>query len=182
MCSCDSSSNSSSLGNTLGWPCQHCRQVGPRKEKIQDSSKSWFWDTDLKYQGWRNGSNTCCYSKYSSSATLSFWQSHSVWCLCPLPRWKEKEYDLNACCRTASEVSNTVHFDSGNWDVKTKIPEQCRDSQIQLSPYFNEWINLKDVYYNFYKERVRVNLELRSIKSGMFILLQMATNYNYNHH
>lgn len=75
-----------------------------------------------------------------------------------------------------------MHFDSGNWDVKTKIPEQCRDSHIQLSPYFNEWINLKDVYYNFYKERVRVNLELRSNKSGMLILLQMATNDNYNYH
>lgn len=44
---------------------------------------------------------------------------------------------------------------SGNWDVKTKIPEQCRDSGIELKPYFNEWINLKDIYYNFYKKRVQ---------------------------
>lgn len=66
MSSCVSSSNSSSSGNTLEWPCQHCCQLDLRKEKIQDNLKSWFWNTDLKYQGWRNGSNACCYSKYPS--------------------------------------------------------------------------------------------------------------------
>lgn len=55
----------------------------------------------------------------------------------------------------------TFHIDnfrwwvcSGNWDVKTKIPEQCETSGIDLPPYFNEWINLKDIYLNFYKQRV----------------------------
>nr|CAD1839222.1 unnamed protein product [Ananas comosus var. bracteatus] len=41
----------------------------------------------------------------------------------------------------------------GNWDVKTKIPEQCRVSKIKLPSYFKEWINLKDIYLNFYNRR-----------------------------
>lgn len=41
----------------------------------------------------------------------------------------------------------------GNWDLKTKVPDQCKVSQIKLPPYFMEWINLKDVFYNFYKPR-----------------------------
>ncbi|URE34952.1 hypothetical protein MUK42_03299 [Musa troglodytarum] len=43
--------------------------------------------------------------------------------------------------------------DSGNWDLKTKIPEQCKVSKIKTPPYFMEWINLKDIYLNFYKRR-----------------------------
>ncbi|MQM03804.1 hypothetical protein Taro_036588 [Colocasia esculenta] len=41
----------------------------------------------------------------------------------------------------------------GNWDLKTKIPEQCKDSAVKLPSYFMEWINLKDIYLNFYKRR-----------------------------
>lgn len=45
-------------------------------------------------------------------------------------------------------------FCSGNWDLKTKVPQQCEVSKIKLPPYFMEWINLKDVYLNFYNRRV----------------------------
>ncbi|GAB2284474.1 hypothetical protein Dimus_018926 [Dionaea muscipula] len=41
----------------------------------------------------------------------------------------------------------------GNWDIKTKIPQQCRVSGLKLPPYFMEWINLKDIYLNFYNRR-----------------------------
>ncbi|KAI3457419.1 hypothetical protein Pfo_014082 [Paulownia fortunei] len=41
----------------------------------------------------------------------------------------------------------------GNWDLKTKIPQQCEVSGIKLPPYFMEWINLKDIYLNFYNRR-----------------------------
>ncbi|OVA11100.1 Exonuclease [Macleaya cordata] len=41
----------------------------------------------------------------------------------------------------------------GNWDLKTKVPQQCKDSSMKLPPYFMEWINLKDIYLNFYKRR-----------------------------
>ncbi|KAJ8626119.1 hypothetical protein MRB53_019426 [Persea americana] len=41
----------------------------------------------------------------------------------------------------------------GNWDLKTKVPQQCRVSSIKTPTYFMEWINLKDVYLNFYKRR-----------------------------
>ncbi|KAK4803468.1 hypothetical protein SAY86_003285 [Trapa natans] len=43
----------------------------------------------------------------------------------------------------------------GNWDVKTKIPQQCRVLKMKLPPYFMEWINLKDVYLNFYNRTAR---------------------------
>ncbi|CAL5393477.1 unnamed protein product [Camellia sinensis] len=42
---------------------------------------------------------------------------------------------------------------SGNWDLKTKVPQQCEVSGMVLPPYFMEWINLKDIYLNFYKRR-----------------------------
>ncbi|KAI3702823.1 hypothetical protein L6452_28575 [Arctium lappa] len=41
----------------------------------------------------------------------------------------------------------------GNWDIKTKIPQQCQVSKMKLPLYFMEWINLKDIYLNFYKRR-----------------------------
>ncbi|KAI3497141.1 hypothetical protein L1887_39535 [Cichorium endivia] len=41
----------------------------------------------------------------------------------------------------------------GNWDIKTKIPQQCKVSKMKLPSYFMEWINLKDIYLNFYKRR-----------------------------
>ncbi|KAJ4788747.1 Polynucleotidyl transferase ribonuclease H-like superfamily protein [Rhynchospora pubera] len=41
----------------------------------------------------------------------------------------------------------------GNWDLKTKVPDQCRVSKIKLPPYFMEWINLKDIFLNFYNRR-----------------------------
>ncbi|KAK6134647.1 hypothetical protein DH2020_031572 [Rehmannia glutinosa] len=41
----------------------------------------------------------------------------------------------------------------GNWDLKTKIPQQCEVSGMKLPPYFMEWINLKDIYLNFYNRR-----------------------------
>ncbi|XP_010904894.2 uncharacterized exonuclease domain-containing protein At3g15140 isoform X2 [Elaeis guineensis] len=39
----------------------------------------------------------------------------------------------------------------GNWDLKTMIPKQCKISKIKMPLYFMEWINLKDIYLNFYK-------------------------------
>ncbi|CAI5498007.1 unnamed protein product, partial [Closterium sp. Naga37s-1] len=41
----------------------------------------------------------------------------------------------------------------GNWDVKSKIVEQCRDSQVPVPTYFLHWTNLKDIYLNFYKRK-----------------------------
>ncbi|KAK9089083.1 hypothetical protein Scep_028165 [Stephania cephalantha] len=41
----------------------------------------------------------------------------------------------------------------GNWDLKTKVPQQCSVSNVKLPSYFMEWINLKDIYLNFYKRR-----------------------------
>ncbi|XP_027356345.1 uncharacterized exonuclease domain-containing protein At3g15140 isoform X2 [Abrus precatorius] len=51
------------------------------------------------------------------------------------------------------ELNRAGFVTCGNWDLKTKVPQQCDVSKIKLPPYFMEWINLKDVYLNFYNRR-----------------------------
>uniref|UniRef100_A0A0A9FM66 Exonuclease domain-containing protein n=1 Tax=Arundo donax TaxID=35708 RepID=A0A0A9FM66_ARUDO len=51
-------------------------------------------------------------------------------------------------------LNSAAFVTCGNWDLKTKVPEQCRVSKIKLPTYFMEWINLKDIYLNFYNRRV----------------------------
>ncbi|XP_022717746.1 uncharacterized exonuclease domain-containing protein At3g15140 [Durio zibethinus] len=60
--------------------------------------------------------------------------------------WKKEEGGCLACAAFVT---------CGNWDLKTKIPQQCIVSGIKLPPYFMEWINLKDVYLNFYGREAR---------------------------
>ncbi|KAK4342088.1 hypothetical protein RND71_037904 [Anisodus tanguticus] len=55
--------------------------------------------------------------------------------------------ELGGCLNNAAFVS------CGNWDLKTKVPQQCTVAGMKLPPYFMEWINLKDVFLNFYKRR-----------------------------
>lgn len=50
-------------------------------------------------------------------------------------------------------LTNAAFVTCGNWDLKTKVPQQCKVSKMNIPPYFMEWINLKDVYLNFYKRR-----------------------------
>ncbi|KAB2044001.1 hypothetical protein ES319_D01G059200v1 [Gossypium barbadense] len=54
-----------------------------------------------------------------------------------------------------SRLTRAAFVTCGNWDLKTKIPQQCEVSGIKLPPYFMEWINLKDVYLNFYGREAR---------------------------
>ncbi|XP_061361251.1 uncharacterized exonuclease domain-containing protein At3g15140-like [Gastrolobium bilobum] len=51
------------------------------------------------------------------------------------------------------ELNRAAFVTCGNWDLKTKVPQQCEVSKIKLPPYFMEWINLKDVYLNFYNRK-----------------------------
>ncbi|KAJ7948694.1 Polynucleotidyl transferase ribonuclease H-like superfamily protein [Quillaja saponaria] len=50
-------------------------------------------------------------------------------------------------------LTRAAFITCGNWDLKTKVPQQCEVSKLELPPYFMEWINLKDVYLNFYNRR-----------------------------
>ncbi|KAL8512249.1 hypothetical protein ACS0TY_018629 [Phlomoides rotata] len=50
-------------------------------------------------------------------------------------------------------LNKAAFITCGNWDLKTKVPQQCEVSGIKLPPYFMEWINLKDIYLNFYNRR-----------------------------
>lgn len=66
---------------------------------------------------------------------------------------------------------------SGNWDLKTKVPEQCKVAKVKLPSYFMEWINLKDVYLNFYKRRVMFTQFFFSISVLRKCRLPFACNY-----
>ncbi|KAF8110439.1 hypothetical protein N665_0083s0007 [Sinapis alba] len=56
---------------------------------------------------------------------------------------------------TDGTLNGAAFVTCGNWDIKTKIPEQCVVANINLPQYFTEWINLKDVYLNFYEREAR---------------------------
>lgn len=60
--------------------------------------------------------------------------------------WSEKD---------RGTLNQAAFVTCGNWDLKTKVPQQCKDSCIKVPPYFSEWINLKDIFVNFYKIRAR---------------------------
>ncbi|KAK4285916.1 hypothetical protein QN277_002542 [Acacia crassicarpa] len=51
------------------------------------------------------------------------------------------------------KLNRAAFVTCGNWDLKTKVPQQCEVSKMKLPPYFREWINIKDVYLNFYNRR-----------------------------
>ncbi|KAH7286532.1 hypothetical protein KP509_32G011400 [Ceratopteris richardii] len=55
--------------------------------------------------------------------------------------------------RQDCKLKHAAFVTCGNWDVKTKIPQQCATSSISLPTYFFEWVNLKDIYLNFYQRR-----------------------------
>lgn len=57
------------------------------------------------------------------------------------------ENEQGGCLNRAAFVT------CGNWDLKTKVPQQCIVSKVKLPSYFMEWINIKDVYLNFYNRR-----------------------------
>ncbi|KAL5715844.1 hypothetical protein ACHQM5_017611 [Ranunculus cassubicifolius] len=69
---------------------------------------------------------------------------------------------------TGGSLRRAAFVTCGNWDLKTKVPQQCRDSSIELPSYFMEWINLKDIYLNFYKTRAP---GMRSMMNGLGISL-----------
>ncbi|KAL8264397.1 hypothetical protein R6Q59_022527 [Mikania micrantha] len=52
-----------------------------------------------------------------------------------------------------SPLHRAAFVTCGNWDIKTKIPQQCKVLKMALPSYFMEWINIKDIYLNFYKRR-----------------------------
>ncbi|KAG0499207.1 hypothetical protein HPP92_003505 [Vanilla planifolia] len=52
-----------------------------------------------------------------------------------------------------ASLNHAAFVTCGNWDLKTKVPQQCKISKIRTPSYFMEWINLKDIYLNFYHRR-----------------------------
>jgi len=57
----------------------------------------------------------------------------------------------------------------GNWDIKTQIPKQCRICSIEVPDFFLKWINIKDVYYNFYGHKA---FGMKAMLNGLRITLE----------
>ncbi|XP_027171198.1 uncharacterized exonuclease domain-containing protein At3g15140 isoform X3 [Coffea eugenioides] len=55
--------------------------------------------------------------------------------------------------KPGGRLNRAAFITCGNWDLKTKIPAQCKVSRMALPSYFTEWINLKDIFLNFYNRR-----------------------------
>ncbi|MCO5564101.1 hypothetical protein L7F22_017757 [Adiantum nelumboides] len=66
-------------------------------------------------------------------------------------QWLQSHDLWNA--RQGGKLKRAAFVTCGNWDVKTKIPQQCATSSTYLPAYFLEWVNLKDIYLNFYMRR-----------------------------
>lgn len=66
-------------------------------------------------------------------------------------KWMQSHGLWNAT--QGGKMKQAAFVTCGNWDVKTKIPQQCVTSSIHPPAYFSEWVNLKDIYLNFYNKR-----------------------------
>ncbi len=44
---------------------------------------------------------------------------------------------------------NFTFLTCGDWDLKTMLPEQCKQFNIMHAEYFNSWINLKKAYCKY---------------------------------
>ncbi|XP_042502011.1 uncharacterized exonuclease domain-containing protein At3g15140-like isoform X2 [Macadamia integrifolia] len=85
---------------------------------------------------------------------------HSVWHDTAIPFkdvLQQFETWISHHCLWERELGGTLRqaafVTCGNWDLKTKVPQQCKVSKVKLPQYFMEWINLKDIYLNFYHRR-----------------------------
>ncbi|KAL6585235.1 hypothetical protein OROMI_004524 [Orobanche minor] len=70
-----------------------------------------------------------------------------------IPQFEDWLAKHNLCQVGSGHFNKAAFITCGNWDIKTKIPDQCKVSRMELPPYFMEWVNLKDIYLNFYERR-----------------------------
>lgn len=93
-----------------------------------------------------------------------------VVCVCHRVSWCVRSIEDGEETGEERQAAYTFLFVTcGNWDIKTQIPRQCAISKFDMPGYFHEWVNLKDVYLNFYKHKA---LGMRSMLSGLGIQLE----------
>ncbi|KAL8116966.1 hypothetical protein AgCh_023228 [Apium graveolens] len=60
-----------------------------------------------------------------------------------IPQFEDWVVKHNLLTKELGGHLNKVAFITcGNWDIKTKIPYQCKVSRMELPPYFMEWIKI----------------------------------------
>lgn len=65
----------------------------------------------------------------------------------------DKDFQSKSWSEDGRVLQKAAFVTCGNWDLKTKVREQCKVLKTFPPRYFWEWINLKDAYLNFYKRR-----------------------------
>lgn len=52
--------------------------------------------------------------------------------------------------------SSIAFVTCGNWDIKSQVPKQCAIARIPVPQWISRWINIKDVFNNFYRSSRKV--------------------------
>jgi len=64
--------------------------------------------------------------------------------------WLEKKGLIN---RDGVKLKSFAFVTCGDWDLKKMMPNQCRQSRIELPTYFSSFVNIKQLYSEFYKRK-----------------------------
>lgn len=117
-------------------------------------------------------------TKYGKWGLADKWFSSAISFADTLVQFQEwmAEHKLIASASTSTPADgsseDTYSFafvTCGNWDIKTQIPKQCSYSGVPVPEYFHQWVNLKDVYLNFYAHRA---LGMAEMLNGLSIKMQ----------
>jgi len=74
--------------------------------------------------------------------------------LVPYPAAKEYDFSTTkSISQPQPLIGNFCFITCGNWDIGKSIPLQCEKWNLPLPSYFHYWINIKDVYLNFYQDK-----------------------------
>ena len=70
--------------------------------------------------------------------------------LAQFERWLEKHSLLGK--------TNWAFVTDGPWDIRDFVRKQCDLSKITRPKYFNRWVNLRQMFHDFYKTSKRLGL------------------------
>ena len=56
------------------------------------------------------------------------------------------EEALNAHYEFVQQFPNSILVTCGDWDLRTMLPDDCRDKRISIPEYYRHWINIKNEF------------------------------------
>jgi inhibitor of KinA sporulation pathway (predicted exonuclease) len=57
---------------------------------------------------------------------------------------------LNNLLTNKNKLNKCIFVTCGNWDLKKALPLYCKYLNIRVPSYFENWCNIKDIFYQFY--------------------------------